>query len=184
VDRLLRPLTIVTAARGARRGLARGFVACLLCLALLSVGCSRPQLQNTFESDEALAQAVLDGLAVQNREVLLNLAVTRDEFAHIVWPTLPVSRPEVGMPMDFVWQDTFTKSRAYLGQTLDEFGGKQYQLVRVEFQGKTTDHGTHTISRETRLVVRNAENQELTLRLFGSIIRQDGRSKVYSYIRD
>jgi hypothetical protein len=153
-------------------------------LACLAAGCSPPQLQHTFDSDEALGRALLERLAVQDREALLQLAVTRDEFAGVVWPTLPVSRPEVGMPMDYVWQDTVTKSRAHLGQTLAEFGGLRYHLVRVEFQGTTTDYGTHSISRETRLVVRNAENQEQTVRLFGSVIRQGGRSKVYSYIRD
>ena len=47
-----------------------------------------------------------------------------------------------------------------------------------------TSTGTCTISRETRLIVRDETGEELTLRLFGSIIRQHGRSKVYSYIVD
>ena len=50
--------------------------------------------------------------------------------------------------------------------------------------GDETDYGTFNVSRETRLFVHDSEGQEHTLRLFGSIIRQNGRSKVFSYIVD
>ena len=171
--------------RGAAPGAARRAVALLLLLMLLAPGCSRTaRLENTFESDEALAGAILDGLARKDSEGLLRLAVTRDEYEGLVWPTLPVSRPEVGMPVDYVWQDTLTKSRGDLALTLSQHGGRHYTLVRVESRGETTEHGTHTISRKTQLVVRDAQNRENSLRLFGSIIRQDGRSKVFSYIID
>jgi len=178
-------MTPSTALRGALPGAARGVSALLLFLTFLAAGCSRPaRLENTFESDEALARAVLDGVARKDYDGLLRLAVTRDEYETLVWPTLPVSRPEVGMPVDYVWQDTLTKSRAYLAQTLSQHGGSRYTLVRVESRGETTQHGTHVISRKTELIVGDAQHKERTLRLFGSIIRQDGRSKVFSYIVD
>lgn len=115
---------------------------------------------------------------------LAAMALTKDEFEQIVWPTLPVSRPEVGMPIEYVWQDTFRKSRAFLQQTLSEYGGQRFALVRVEFRGPTTEHKGYTVSRETELVVRDERGAERRIRLFGSIIRQEGRSKVYSYILD
>jgi hypothetical protein len=179
-------LTSPPATRGASWGAARGAAGfLLLLLTLVTIGCSQtPRLENTFESDEALARAVLEGVAKNDSEGLLRLAVTRDEYVRLVWPTLPVSRPEVGMPVDYVWQDTLTKSRGYLAQTLSQHGGKQYNLIRVESQGETTEHGTHTISRKTQLVVRDADQKEQTIRFFGSIIRQDGRSKVFSFIVD
>jgi hypothetical protein len=158
----------------------------LLLLALFSPSaCSKPALVDpTFESDTALARAVLDRLERKDAEGLLALSVTRDEFEDLVWPTLPISRPEVNMPFDYVWQDNFTKSRAYLGQTLADFGGRHYDLEKVEFAGEETDYGTFTVHRETRLFVRDSDGQEQTMRIFGSIIRQNGRSKVFSYIVD
>lgn len=177
-------MTILPWPRGALRGVS--LAACLLLtLALLLTGCSRPTtFAQTFESDEALARAVLDAVARNDREALVRMALTKDEFEGIVWPTLRVSRPEVGMPMDFVWQDTFTKSRGYLAQTLSELAGQRFDLVRVDFRGETTEHGTYAVSRKTHLVVRDADGRERTIRLFGSIIRQNARSKVYSYIVD
>lgn len=154
-------------------------------IALLALGCSQPlTLANTFESDHALARAVLEGFARGDRDALLRLGVMKAEFEQLVWPTLPVSRPEVRMPLDYVWQDTFTKSRAHLARTLSQFGGRQYRLVRVEFRGKSTEHGTHSISRQTRLIVKDDAGRDQTIGLFGSIIRQNGRSKVFSYIVD
>jgi len=152
---------------------------------LLPAACSRPvSLEHTFSSDEALARAVLDGIARKDGEGLLQLSVSKDEFEDLVWPTLPVSRPEVGMPLSYVWHDTFTKSRSYLAQTLDEFGGSRYELRGIEFGGPTTDRGAYTVSRQARLLVMDEQGQERRLRLFGSVIRQHGRSKIFSYIVD
>jgi hypothetical protein len=157
----------------------------VVAVAFLASGCSRPTLgEPTFESDEALARAVLDGIARKDGDGLLRLSVTEDEFEELVWPTLPVSRPEVGMPIAYVWQDTRSKSRNHLIQTLAKFGGQRYQLARLQFDGPTTDHGTYTVSRETSLFVRDDRGRERKLQLFGSIIRQQGRSKVFSYIVD
>ena len=180
-------MAVVQARGGGRTAprLVSMLIACLCLTSLLSVGCSEvPRLEDAFESDDALARAVLEGMARRDHPGLLALAVTKDEFEELVWPTLPVSRPEVDMPLDFVWQDTFTKSHAYLAQTLASVGGRRYELVRVEFDGPTTEHGTHEISRKSRLIVRDDGGQERMLRLFGSVIRQNGRSKVFSYITD
>ncbi|MEZ5421078.1 MAG: hypothetical protein R2708_27590, partial [Vicinamibacterales bacterium] len=92
-----------------------------------------------------MARAVLAAIAGRDADQLARLALTRDEFEAVVWPTLPVSRPEVRMPIDYVWQDTFTKSRVYLAKTLEDLGGQRFSLVRVEFGGETTDHGTYTV---------------------------------------
>jgi len=154
-------------------------------LGVVAAGCSRPaSLGHTFESDETLARAVLDGFTRKDAAVLLQLSVTKEEFEDLVWPTLPVSRPEVGMPLSYVWQDNFTKSRSYLAQTLDAFGGSRYELRGIEFGGPTTDRGTYSVSRQARLLVMDEQGKERRLRLFGSVIRQHGRSKVFSYIVD
>lgn len=152
----------------------------------LLTACSGRQvsLERTFESDEAVARAALDAVARNDAAALQAMALTKDEFDAIVWPTLPVSRPEVGMPRDYVWEDTATKSRGHLAQTLARFGGQRFELVRMEFRGETTDHGAYNVSRKSQLVVRDASGRERNLRLFGSVIRQGGRSKIYSYIVD
>jgi hypothetical protein len=154
-------------------------------LLLFSSAC-RPSrtLAPACASDGALAQAVLDALARRDVERLLALSVSRDEFADLVWPTLPASRPEVGMPMTYVWQDSFTKSRGSLAQTIEAVGGQRFTLVRIGFSGRQTDHKGVVIARKSYLVVKDDHGRERQIRVFGSVIRQAGRSKVYSYIID
>lgn len=170
-----------------REGRARWRAALVLLLLASSAaaGCSSPPaLANTLSSDEAVAAAVLDRIHEQDFDGLMRLALSREEFERVVWPTLPASRPEVGVEPGYVWQDTSLRSRGELHQTLHQWGGQRLHLVRVEFLGQTTDHGTYSISRKTRLVVRDQTGAERRVRLFGSLIRQNGGSKVYSYIVD
>lgn len=165
--------------------LARAALACILVASLSSVACATPAvLANTHSSDDALAQAVLDAMERRDVDALMRLSVSEEEFERVVWPSLPASRPEVGVSSSYVWQDTFTKSRAYLHRTLQQWGGKRLQLIRVEFAGDTTEGQSYSLSRKSRLVVRDEEGHERTVRLFGSIIRQAGQSKVYSFILD
>lgn len=178
-------MTPGTLPRGAS-GASRRAAALLLVVTAFLAACSRQpaSLTSTFESDEAAARAVLDAMARRDEAALRAMAVTKDEFDDLVWPTLPVSRPEVGMPRDYVWEDTASKSRGYLAQTLAEFGGQRFELVNIEFRGETTDHGAYSVSRKSYLTVKDGDGRERTIRLFGSMIRQNGRSKVYSYIID
>lgn len=158
----------------------------LLATLLLALPACAParHLEGAFPSDDPLVRAVLDGFRQRHAAALQQLAVTREEYEDIVWPTLPVSRPEVGMPLEYVWNDTSRKSRAYLAESLARYGGRRFELVRIEFGAPTADRGSYTISPKTELVVRDEQGREGRIRLFGSIIRQGGRSKVFSYIVD
>jgi hypothetical protein len=157
----------------------------LLASAIASSGCnSSPLLAHALSSDEAVARAVLDALARNDTQELIRLSLTKGEFEGIVWPVLPASRPDVGVTSDEVWRDTANKSRAHLARTLSELGGRRLELMRIEFGGATTEHGAYSLSRKTRLIVRNEVGAEERVRVFGSIIRQRGQSKVYSYIVD
>lgn len=178
-------------ADGFRRACTGGHASCRVVLVLAAVvasltlaGCGAAVLADAHSSDEALAAAVLDALARRDADALVRLALTQEEFEAIVWPRQPASKAEVGMPASYVWRDTTIKSRAHLARTLETWGGRRLQLIRVEFGGATTDHVDYVVSRATRLVVRDEAGAERTVRIFGSLIRQGSSSKVYSYIID
>lgn len=154
-------------------------------LALVAFGCSSPHvLANSQSSAEAVAQTVLDAVHRRDRQALVRLSMTREEFERVVWPALPASRREVGMPSSYTWHDTATKSQAHLDRMLRRWGGRRLHLVRLEFGGATSHHHTYSISRKATLLVRDESGMEHSVRLFGSVLRQHGRSKVYSYIVD
>jgi hypothetical protein len=131
-----------------------------------------------------LSQAVLEALERRDGTRLRELAVNEQEFRDHVWPELPAARPERNLPFSYVWGDLRTKSELGLGQTLAEYGGRQYTLVSARFAGETTRYASYNVHRETVLQVRDEEGTTSELRLFGSSLEKDGAWKVFSYVVD
>jgi hypothetical protein len=187
MDRLLSTVT-QGSERGALLGASSTFVAAfsLLALALSIQTCSRghapTRLTHTFDSPTQLATAVADALQQRNAERLQALALTEDEFRVHVWPRLPASRSEGGVPFGFVWAQLHSKSRAYLAAVLEEYGGAKLDVVHVRFRGETTDYGAFVVNRDAEVVVRDQDGQKRTVRLFGSMLEQGGRYKLFSYV--
>lgn len=171
-------------------GRATPVPALLLCLLLLAgaLGCHRPDglahLEGMWPSSRAAAQAVADALASRDLPALETLAVTESEFREIIWPHLPASAPETGMPADYVWSDTNIRSRGALAGRLVEYGGTNLTVEGVRFAGATSDHGAFKVHRKTHLTVRDMEGREMEVRMIGSMIESAQGWKVYSYIVD
>lgn len=136
-----------------------------------------------YDSKDAAVEAFLRGLAARDRTTLAGLAVSKNEFLKYIWPALPASRPDVGMPADRAWADQAQRNAAYLSETLAGHGGREYRLLAVTFAGGTTDYGAYQIHRETTLDVRGP-NGPATVRLFGSLVESGGRWKIYSFVVD
>ena len=161
-----------------------------LCL-LLAGGCGRPAASDalsplgyTFESPEAVAEAVLDALAADDGPALLALALTEMEFRTFVWPELPSSRPERGLPFEYAWGDLHQKSTNELRRLVAGAGGRRYELLDMTFDGESTPYETFTVHRESRLKVRDPEGIERDVRLFGSVLQRGGEYKLFSYVVD
>ncbi len=159
----------------------RWLASALLCLSLAA--CARP-IPNSAASVDALAQAVLDAVAVSDEAALRRLALDEREFREHVWPDLPASRPERNLPFSYVWGDLRTKSDAGLATVLRDHGGRRYQLERVRFGGGTTTYDTSVVYRDATLEVRGPDGQRDTIQLFGSVIQKAGGFKVFSYVVD
>ena len=153
-------------------------------LALALAGCSSvPPLDNVQSSPEAVAQEVLAAIESENRDALEHLVLSETEFRDHVWPELPASRPERNLSFAYVWGDLRQKSEYSLQQSLAEHGGQRYTLASVRF-GRTTPYDSYVVHRDTVLTVRTRGGDELDVRLFGSMIEQNGRWKVFSYVVD
>ena len=143
-----------------------------------------PTLAHSLASPEAVASAVVAGMATGNLAALQDLAVSEAEFRDLVWPRLPASRPERNLPFEYVWNDLAAKSDANLRARLGGWQDRGFSLVSLSFKGGTEDYGTFKVHRETVLVLKDREALEQTGRLFGSILEHRGRFKVFSYVVD
>lgn len=142
------------------------------------------ELAGTFDSVFALAQAILERIEAADLDGLARLRVDEAEFYWLVWPELPSSQPERNLSWDYVWRDLNQKSLNSARRVIDRHGGRDYQLMRVEFADETTDYGSFRVHRDARVVVQDADGEILTLDLFGSVIEQNGRFKAFSLVTD
>jgi hypothetical protein len=139
----------------------------------------------TFESPEALARAVLDAFAREDVETLKSLPLTKEEFRLHVWPKLPASRPERGLPFDYGWGDLHQKSIASIAGNFARYKGRKLELLSIRFKDGKTDYGTFVVHRESEMRVKDRESGiEFNLSLFGSVMEYRGRYKIFSYVTD
>ena len=157
--------------------------ALLLGLVFLAACASKTPLADTRETPAAVAQAVIDAMTTGNRTALASLAVSEQEFRERVWPELPAARPERNLPVSYVWGDLHQKSDASLDALLARHRGQRYALADVRF-GEVTPYQTYTVHRNSTFVVRGTDGTDVEVRLCGSMIEQNGRWKVFSYVVD
>jgi hypothetical protein len=144
----------------------------------------REPLEGLLASPEAVAEAVIERLARRDLAGLRALALTEAEFKGRVWPELPASRPQRNLTADYVWNDFAQKSDRHLRPIVARRGGERWTLQGVRFNGATTDYQSFRVRRKTVLEVENADGARETVRLFGSLLQQGGRFKVFSYVID
>ena len=179
-----------TATGGSRPGASTlrtvGCLAALIATLAMPWGCGAGgRLQPTFDSPTAAAQAVVDALSQGDVATLERLALDEHEFRRIVWPRQPAARPGRNLPWDYVWRDLAGKSRAQLRGRLAEWPrGRPLTVVDVAFDGDTTDYDTYRVMRKSRITLGAADGTRMTVRLFGSLIEQHGRFKIFSYVTD
>ena len=140
----------------------------------------------TFDSHQELFDALEVAIAADDVEVLRALAVCREEFRDLVWPTLAIANnPKSNFTWEFVWRQHELRHESSLRRITTDFGGQGLDIVDVQAHGKTTDHGSFHIHRENYVEVVRPDGSREELRLFGSLLEtDDGRYKIYSFIND
>jgi hypothetical protein len=159
----------------------------VLLVLLLTGGCGRSAppvpFALSYATKDAAVEAFLAALRARDRDTLAAQVLTETEFLKYVWPQLPASRPDVGMPAERAWADQAQKNDLFLTQTLAEHGGRRCTLLAVSFEGAATAYESFTIHPGTRLDIREG-SEAREVRLFGSMIESGGRWKIYSFVVD
>ncbi len=176
----------MTGAIGSRRcggGLRFALLAGILTFA---TGCGRsPALEWGLESPRAVAEAVVAALDARDVRALERLSVNEQEFRQLVWPRQPAARPERNIPWEYAWKSLAARSRHQLKGRLSEWArGQRFTVVGLTFAGETTDYGAYRVHRRSVVTLRDAAGRLETMRVFGSLIEQGGRYRVFSYVVD
>jgi len=169
-------------------GAARAATALLLAAvgAVVAVGCrglsADSPLENGRSSAEALAEAALDALRGEDDAALKALMITRDEYEHHVWPSLP-DREYV--PLSFSWGIKEPRSRKALRENTNAYGGLPLELVRVDLGEEVEEYEAFTLYLDARMTVRNRDTgQEGVLPLMKAVIEMGGAWKFMGFRED
>ena len=127
---------------------------------------------------------MLDALAAGDAHRLAGLALDGREFRDVVWPELPASRPERGVPVSYAWADLRQKSSNALRRLVARWGGRRFTLLGVAHDGDTTDYGPYRVHRETRLRVLDEGGREMEMAFYGSTFVRGDEYKVFSFVVD
>lgn len=146
--------------RGGRVGVTTWTAwALLMAVLLVPTGCgtdaqARSPLANARESEEALVEAVLEALAVEDREALQGFLVSRSEYEGRLWPQLPDREHTT---FGFVWGLNEVNSRKGLSQLLSQYGGMQLELVGLTFPSEPEVYDDFTLHFDVQVKVRRTD---------------------------
>jgi len=141
---------------------------------------------NTFADFDELSRALESAVVSGDADLMRQMAVTEEEFRDLVWPTLDIARlPNSNFTWEFVWSQHQLQHEKCLMRTSHDLAGQKIDIVDITFEGRTTDHGSFKIHRDSRVEVLRADGTRDEVALFGSVLETaDGRYKIYSFIND
>ncbi len=144
------------------------------------------EFSNTFTTQREVFDVVEAALASGDVDALRALAVTGEEFRDLVWPTLDVAKlPNSNFTAEFVWSQHQLKHEKCLLRTSHDYEGQQFDIVDISFLGKSSDHGSFQIHRDSEITIMRPDGSREKVQLFGSLLEtDDGRYKIYSFIND
>jgi hypothetical protein len=126
---------------------------------------------------DALARAALRAAAARDRGGLTGLCVTRTEFARILWPEFPQSRPVTGATADDGWYFLSRRNAGGIGRLVEE---GPLTLVRVERAGPPERYRNFRLHRGLTIVARAATGEEVRLDDVRTVAERKGVFKIYS----
>jgi hypothetical protein len=139
------------------------------------------QLQSQATSAGSLVRAFVASLERADTTALLRLAVSRAEFAWLVYPDSPLSAPPYQQAIDVAWLRYAAASSSGLARLLNRIGGRPLRLNSWRCADQPTIEGSNRIWGECAVTFAVGGAEPMTLGLFSSIIEREGRFKIMSY---
>src|ERR1041385_5977537 len=144
-------------------------------------GTTVTSLAHASASRDALVRRVVRALASNDAADLRAIALDAREFADLVYPGSPFTRPPYRQSPEVVWMQLQTSSSSGLVRLLRRVGGRPWRYVDHSCDPRPDRQGPNSIW--TSCVVRmiGPRGDTIAGRLFGSIVERERRFKVMSY---
>lgn len=136
-------------------------------------------LTHAYPNREALARAVIRGLEADSRDSLEALLVTREEHRDLLWPELP---ERTYFPFERARALNMRNTREGMQRATGRYGGRDFELVRIETGRDTEVYEGFTLHRRVRLVARDVTTgREAALGILDVLLERDGHWKLMNY---
>ena len=159
----------------------RRLVATIFVIALgaWSMSCDRSPLSNSYGSIEALGEAVLNALELEDTEALLALMVTSNEHESLLWDQLPESNH---LTFEYARQLNERNSGKAVTNAIANFGGNEFELVSIEFSEDAEQYEGFTLHFGAVLKVRRvSDGLEGNLPILDVVLEYADRWKLMNY---
>lgn len=132
-------------------------------------------------SPERLALAILDALRTNDSRALHALRVTESEYAKIMWPEFPESRPICNSNA----HDTFffldRKCHQGVGLGLSTWGGQDLQLEGIAYAVGRAPYLNFTLYHGVQIHIRRPDGEEAVVKFVQAFAEHQGIWKIYNY---
>ncbi len=139
------------------------------------------ELSSGAQSRDALVQSFMRSLESSDTAALVLLAISRAEFAYLVYPESPLSAPPYAQAPDLVWMRHVAASSMGLKRVLDRVPGTRLWLRSSMCSEPPITEGANHIWRDCMVRFAPQGGVMRTMPLFSSIIERQGRFKILSY---
>ena len=144
-------------------------------------GTEATDLQHASLSRADLVRRFVRDLSTRDSTDLRRAAIDAREFADLVYPDSPNTRPPYRQSPAFVWMQIAGQSTSGLTRLLQRRGGQQLEYVSHACGEKPDVEGANRLWPKCVVRVASTAGDTTTQRLFGTIVERGGRFKFVSY---
>jgi hypothetical protein len=141
-------------------------------------------LRGGAASRDALVERIVAAVVARDSVGLARMAVTPREFADLVYPSSPFSRPPSMDAPGRVWMTIANPSRSGRIRLLRRLGGTALRYVGHSCDAEPERQGKNLLWTHCTVTLQAADGSRHTARLFGTIIERDGQFKVMSFTNE
>jgi hypothetical protein len=133
---------------------------------------------------DSLVALFAAGALNSDRAALERLAVTKAEYAWIIFPLLPLGAPPYNQPPDVAWMLQQSESRTGLTRLLDQQKRGVIRIRGYQCVGGPTTYGL--LRAWPKCITHRIDDSGAAhdARLFGSVVEYRGRFKILSFAND
>lgn len=148
-------------------------------LGMASTVAETSPLSHARTTPEALAEAALRAIVIQDADSLGALLITRDEYETLLWPSLPDAQQ---VPFTFVWGISEPRNRKGKREVLEDFRDIPLEVVRVELGDEEEAYEGFTFHKGVHLIVRRSDTgQEGRMKFMDVLVEMGGGWKFMNF---